>query len=517
MMASMYRTASEKVKKISELSHIAGRLKKEGKKIVLAFGVFDLIHPGHIRHLAAAKKHGDVLFVIIPDDRFVGKGPGWPIFHQNLRSEVLASIGLVDYVGIVSSRSAAPAIAAIEPDIYAKGPDKKPMRKRRQLPASTGEEEKALVSYGGKVVYTDDELVFSSSQLINRYLDVYPPKTKSFLAQFKKRYSAEEIIEQLYRLKKLSILVVGDAIIDQYVYSDPMGKSTKEPITVHKFISEESFAGGTLATANHLAALSGAVTLVTLLGSKRSFEPFVRRHMRPHVKLKLFYQDRSDTLIKRRYIDQTTKQKLFQISYIKDDLPLGPVEQRIVTYIKTELSKYDMVIINDFGHGLLSKKIIRAIYSKAKYIALNVQANSANYGFNIITKYPRAHYVCIDEMELRLATHNRYGELPILIKRIFSKLSADQMIITRGPHGANSYSVKTGLLSVPALTQLVIDRVGAGDALYAISAPCIYTGMDLEVATFVGNVAGALQVATIGNKYPIGFDDLVNFITRLLK
>lgn len=505
-----------KIKTLSQLSRIVKKLKNEGKTIVHCHGVFDLIHPGHIRYFTSAKKHGDILMVTLVADLYVKKGPDRPVFTQELRSEVLASIELIDYVTIVNSSSAIDTIKLVRPHVFVLGPQKTINKKNSHADHVLDDVKAAVRLVGCKLIVTDD-ISFSSSHLINTYLDVYPPKTKEFIQAFRKKYSDELIIAKLSELQKLKILVIGDTIIDQYVYSKPLGKSTKEPIVVHKFLEEESYAGGTLATANNVGALCDTVTLVTLLGEKKSYEHFVRQHMRERIKLKLFFHKDIRTIVKRRYIDEVTKQKLFQISYIDDDVRLSVIERSMVVYLKAEIPKYDFVIINDFGHGVLTKKIIRAIYSKAKYVALNVQANSANYGYNIVTKYPRANFICIDEQEIRLATHNRYEDLPNLIKRVFAKMKCQHMIITRGPYGSNSYSTETGLLHVPALTQKVVDRVGAGDALFAISSPCIYAGMDLLSSTFLGNIAGAMQVATIGNKTPIDSDELMKFITRLLK
>ena len=93
---------------------------------------------------------------------------------------------------------------------------------------------------------------------------------QDFLSSFRRKRSAESIIKELHSLRSLKILVIGDAIIDQYLYTSPMGKESKEPLVVHRHEGEELFAGGTLATANHVSALSNHVTLVTLLGKSPS-------------------------------------------------------------------------------------------------------------------------------------------------------------------------------------------------------------------------------------------------------
>lgn len=513
----MKATSSSKIKNLRNLARIIKRLKKAGKKIVLCHGVFDLIHPGHIRHFMSAKKYGDILVVSITADKYVKKGPGRPVFNQSLRSEVLSSIEVIDYVTIVSSFSAIEVIERIKPDYYVKGPDYKKRKENIQIPRKLESEEEAIRKNGGKLIYTEDNVIFSSTKLINDHLDIYPAKTKKYLESLRNTYGADYILDKLAFLKDTKIMVIGDAIIDQYHYCFPTGKSSKEPIIVHQYISDESFAGGVLATANHLSALSQHIHLVTLLGKKRSFETFIKRHIKQNIKTKFFYRRDANTIIKRRYLDAFTRQKLFQISYLKDEFIDKKLENEILLYLRKEIEKYDLVVVNDFGHGLMTDKIIRFISSKAKYLALNVQANSANYGFNVITKYPRAHYVCIDDLEMRLATHDKYGEVQELIRKVYKKLRCDFMIVTKGPHGSIGYSENLGFTLAPALTERIVDRVGAGDALFAITSPLVYAKIERDLVPFIGNVAGALQIQTVGNKTPIELNDIVRFITRLLK
>lgn len=513
----MNNPIQEKIKKLRELAKIAKKLKKEGKKTVLCHGVFDLVHPGHIRYLHSAKKQGDILVVSLTADKYVKKGPGRPIFNQNLRAEVLSSLENVDYVTIVESETAIEAIKKIKPDVYVKGPDYKKRKQNILIPRKLEEEEAAIQSVGGKLIFTEDEIVFSSSRLINEYLDLYPIKTRDYLEDLKQKYTADYILDRLASLRKIKVLVIGDAIIDQYHYCLPMGRSSKEPVMVHQYISEETFLGGTLMTANHVASLSSQVALLTVLGKEKSFKNFILRHLKKEVSPVFFHQPNHQTIIKRRFLDAFTKQKLFQLSVLKDDLLAEKIEKEVVGFLKKEIKNYDLVIVNDFGHGMMTEKIIRLICQKANFLALNVQANSANYGFNIITKYPKAEFICIDTQELRLATHDRYSGLPILIKKIYKKMRCNDLIVTKGADGSISFSKEMGFLETPALTERIVDRVGAGDALFAICAPCIYASFERDLISFVGNVAGALHVQIVGNKKPVEFGEMAKFIARLLK
>ncbi len=336
-----------------------------------------------------------------------------------------------------------------------------------------------------------------------------------FLSSFAKRHSAASIIDQLTKLRSLKILIIGDAIIDQYQYTSPMGKESKEPLVVHRHEGEELFAGGALATVNHTASLVGQLTLVTLLGRSPSYESFIRGHVKKGVRLKFFYRDGS-TIVKRRFIDRFTNQKLFQVSEIWNDMIAPGLEKTVASYLARELPRYDAVLVNDFGHGFLTAKLIRLICRKAKILCLNVQANSANYGFNIVTKYPRADIVTTDIHEIRLATHDRYGDILALAKKVARHLHTRTLVVTRGPYGSTGYTREKGFVDVPAFTERIVDRVGAGDALFSIISPCLVNGMELSSALLVGNAAAAINIQTVGNKTPIEFKDLTQFISRLV-
>ena len=225
----------QKIKTLKQLAKITGKLKQTGKKIVHCHGVFDLLHPGHIYHFRSAKKYGEILVITITADKFVKKGPGRPAFNEDLRAEVLAALEIVDYVAMVNSDSAISAIDKIKPNYYVKGPDYKNRKINPNLPRKLGSEQSAVEKYGGKLIFSDDEIIFSSSHLLNEHFDAYPESTKKYLQSLRKTYTSDQIIDQLLMLKDKKILVIGDTIIDEYQYTRPLGKSSKEPVLVHIF------------------------------------------------------------------------------------------------------------------------------------------------------------------------------------------------------------------------------------------------------------------------------------------
>jgi rfaE bifunctional protein kinase chain/domain/rfaE bifunctional protein nucleotidyltransferase chain/domain len=503
----------KKIKKLSELKGIVRELKKQNKKIAHCHGVFDLIHPGHIRHLAAAKKEADVLIVTVTADPFVKKGPGRPIFNHNLRAETLASFSSVDYVAVNHALTATNCIKLIKPNFYVKGQDYKDRSK--DITGKISEEEEAVESVGGKLVFTND-ITFSSSKLINEHLQVFPDETRKYLKYIASQYPIDYIFAALDSLKKLKTLVIGEAIIDQYHQCEGMDKSRKSNVVVYKYISEESFAGGALAIANHIAGFSKDVTLVTMTGTDhKSFTSFLHRKMKPNVKIVNFQRQDGQTIIKRRFIN--SNQKLFEICYFNDNPIDKELERQVLLKLSDIIRNYDLVIVSDFGHGFLTDNLVKTICKKAKFLAVNTQTNGANMGFNFITRYSKVDYAALDELEVRYAAHNKTDALSSVMKQVAGKINCKNMVITRGYLGALSLTNKNQLISVPAFATNVIDPVGAGDAFFAFTAPLAAKGVAQDLVVFIGNAVGALAVQIICNRDPVDPIDLKKFITAILR
>lgn len=154
-----------KILEIEELADRINALKGEGKKVVYCHGCFDLMHPGHIKYLQVSKKMGDALVVTVTPDRYVDKGPGRPVFNQDLRAESVAALECVDLVAINKWPTAEETLRLLRPDIYAKG------QEFENLEDKTGkiQREYAVVQEIGAEIRFTREIVFSSSELFKKY------------------------------------------------------------------------------------------------------------------------------------------------------------------------------------------------------------------------------------------------------------------------------------------------------------------------------------------------------------
>ena len=279
----------EAAKKIIRAENISKELEAHRPhcKVVQCHGVFDLLHIGHIKHLQRAKNFGDLLVVSITADRFVNKGPGKPYFSEYLRAEALASLTCVDYVVINHHLTAIEPIQTIRPGFYVKGIEYQDSV--ADITGKISEEEEAVKSVGGQLIFTKD-IVFSSSTLLNRFFSPFSQEVMSYLDQFKAKYPVADILNYFEGCKKLKVLLVGEAVIDIYHYGEAIGKSGKEPILVTKYHREEVYIGGVLAIANHLSNFCAEVTCMTMLGEKGEYEEFIRDRLNPIVYMICHYK-----------------------------------------------------------------------------------------------------------------------------------------------------------------------------------------------------------------------------------
>ncbi len=515
----MLKPLAYKAAKILSFDELREQLRKErekGTKVIQCHGVFDLLHPGHIRHFREAKNIGGVLIVTLTPDRFVNKGPGRPAFTETLRLEAIAALEDVDFVVLNDSPDAVSAIRKIQPHFYVKGMEYS--NASEDVTGKISEEKEAVESAGGSIYYTND-IVFSSSSLLNRYFDSHSPRVLEFINELKQEFSSAEILHKIEALSDLKVLVIGDAIIDEYQYTNPLGQSGKGIHMVARCGHKETFLGGALIIANHVAQYAKEVTLVSALGKECPHLAFIEKNLDPKVVPHFTYLEETTTLIKKRYVlkDGKTLTKLFETYSGHQENLKGEQTEEIIQFLNATASEYDLVLISDFGNGFTNPQIIDTLSDIDAFTALNTQTNSGNRGFNAVTNYRRADYISLNEPELRLSAHDRQSSVEGIMTDICQIMDCRALSVTRGVNGVISLSSDGEFVQVPALMTDTVDRVGAGDCYLALSALCLAKGYSNKLASFIGSVAAAISVQMTGNQEPIKKIPLCKFITRLMK
>lgn len=502
-----------KIHALEDLVPLLDQHRAEGRRIVHCHGVFDLLHIGHVRHFEQARKLGDVLVVTLTPDRFVNKGIGRPAFTESLRAEFLASLGCIDYVAINRWPTAVDTIRLLRPHVFAKGSEFKNLQ---DTIGHVSQEGDAIREIGGEIAFTED-IVYSSSALINQYMSQYPDHVREYLGEFAGRYSAEDVLTPLRAAENLNVLVVGEAIIDEYAYCEAIGKSGKEPVLATRYLGADRFGGGALACANHTASFVNRVDVLTMIGADGDEEEFIRGVLKPNVGPLFVEKPNSPTIVKKRYVERYLSQKMFEVYRMNDEALGAQADADLCDRLRSLLPNYDLVIVADYGHGMMTPNAIQTLCTHAKFLAVNTQSNAGNHGFNMISKYPRADYVCLAQREVALETRSQRLTSDAMVRHVAEKLHCPRVMMTQGSGGTLYFNAPETIHRVPALATKVVDRVGAGDAVLCATALCAAMGASPEIVPFLGNVVGAEAVTILGNQRSIERIPMYRHVECLLK
>lgn len=479
-------------------------LRAQGKTIVQCHGTFDLIHPGHIIHLEEAKALGDILVVTFTDDNHVNKGPGRPYFNDVLRCKSLAALESVDYVIAIPHHAAVEAIELVKPNIYCKG--KEYERPENDVTGNIHDDVKTVSKYGGEIKYVGS-IVFSSTKMINNHFGIASDDAKSFCQQLADRYTPTRFRDYIERFTQLKILLIGDIIFDRYTHVSIQGLTTKNRSLSSRFINEETQPGGALAVYRHLKQFCPRIDFLSLLGQEPWAQELIHTYISPEEDHIIRLHDFT-SIVKQRFIETRRRSaevgKVFSINYIDEHHPNGDTQYKVCKKIDDIIKNYDAVFVTDFGHGLMQTPVRELVQEKANYLALNCQTNSNNHGYNIISRqYYRANCFTVDEQELCLSCGQREPNHAQELHKLLDRLNSDNGWITRGAKDAVGIDVEQNTAFCPILEHQTIDTVGAGDAFFSVAALAARCEIPIDMATFMGQLAGAQAVKILGNSTSI--------------
>ena len=510
---------SKKIKRREEFEEIREELRKEKKKVVLCHGVFDLLHYGHIEHLQEAKAQGDVLVVSITAAKYVNKGPGRPYFNDQQRMSFLSNLECVDYVLLSEAITVHEIVKVVKPDIYVKGQEYASVK--NDVTGNIVSEQEIVEEYGGRIYFTHGE-IYSSTKLLNNFFGALPENVIETSRRLRNKYGKEiveksrEIVESF---EKLKVLVIGDIIIDKYIFCKVQGLTMKDAAMSTRYDFEEIYAGGALAIAKHISNFAGQVTMLSMMGMETEISTYILKTMSP-VECRIVQEKNFITPIKQRYLKRHPLRqeydKLFSVNNLLEMEKMREINRsNLYRNIEQMAEENDIVVVCDYGHGLLDEKAIRLIEEKAKYLAVNCQTNSSNHGMNIITKYKRADAFVVDETELNLAMVQTMEDKATSLRKLSERLKSKYAWVTLGANGALGKREEEEA-QIPAITLHVKDTVGAGDAFYSLAALCAVREAPIDIATLISNVAGAIKTNTVGNSKAVEKVSLLKFLNTIL-
>ena len=415
----------------------------------------------------------------------------------------MAAIDSVDYVAINNTPTAVNLIKIFKPNFYCKGKDYKDFKK--DITGEIKNELKELKKFKGKLIITE-ELTFSSSRLINKSTNFFSTRQKKTLKKISKKFDFNSIKKNIDNFNKLKILVIGETIIDQYNFCEAVGKSGKEPMLVLKEIKNDQYLGGVLSIAKNLAQFSKKISVISILGEKKEFLREINSNLNNNIKTKFLFKKNSPTIVKKRYVDNLSKNKIIGMYKINDEILSKNDELVLNNILLKDLNKYDLVIVSDYGHGMISKKSAEIICKKSKFLAINAQVNASNIGFHTIRNYKNFNTLIINEKEIRHEMRDKISKTEILMNKLSKQKNIKNIIVTMGASGSVLYCKKEKkFYYADAYAHKTVDKVGAGDTMLSLIGPSI------------GSLGAAQSVETIGNKETVNKLKILKTLESILK
>lgn len=480
------------------------RKRYKDKKIVFVYGKFEILHPGHLRLLKFAKESGDVLIVGVFADSM-----GKYYIPEELRLEaVQASI----FVNESFLLDIAPedAIQKLHPDVVVKGSE----HEERYNP-----EIEVLKSYGGKLLFSSGDIRFSSLSLLQDEFRKRQTTTIQKPISYLKRHKIEtdKIISTINQFNNLSVLVIGDTIIDEYITCDPLGMSQEDPTIVVSPISSDIFLGGAGIVAAHAAGLGAKVDFFTVLGEDH-YATITEGKLKEYgVNAKIYKDSSRPTTLKQRF--RANRKTLLRVNHLKQHHISIELQDKIVEELQSIVASKDLIVFSDFSYGCLPQRLIDKITQIGLSHKIMMVADSQSSSqTGDISKFQYMNLVTPTEREARLGVNDFESGLIVLAEKLRQKSHIKNVFITLGSEGVLIHADRLGNAEDSWITDQILalndspkDVAGAGDSLLISSSMAIVAGANIMEGAYIGSLAAACQVSRVGN-LPLEKNDLLSKI-----
>ncbi len=482
-------------------------------KVGLVHGVFDIMHIGHIEYFKSARKLCDKLIVSVTTDKFVNKGDRRPAFTIQDRIKVLESIKYIDQVIVSKDSTAVNQILKIRPDFYIKGKDYKDLIKNPDT--NLKKEIDAIEKIGGKFVITNTKLK-SSSRILNEQFNFLDKKVINFLKKINIENFQKKLKSVLFTKNNLTNLVIGEPILDKHTYVSVNGRSQKTNAISTSIVNSKEYGGGIILPVNFLNQFYENVD--TIFFNNRLNSKIIKKYVNKKTYIHNINNKNTKIIIKERFIDNYVKNKLFQINhnetFILDDI----ASKEYLKKIKKKITKFNNIIIFDYGYGYFSEKLIKFLSKYKKKLLINCQTNSSNFGYNLISKYSGGKILCIDETEFRLSLRNKTEDvkkLLLLNKKIIKNYEI--FIVTMGSFGCYVCS-KNKIEYIPTIIINTKDTTGCGDIFFASFIYFHSTKkFSLKECAFLSHIASGIHAKSEGNESQITKDSFFKIAQTIIK
>ena len=486
---------SHKIKTANEIKKIIGDRPRK-LEVIMCHGVFDIVHPGHIRHMVYAKTKAKILIASLTSDKYVKKGNLRPYVPEDLRAINLAALEIVDYVLIDHNETPIKSLKIIKPDYYAKGYE----YYAKTITPKTEEEVKTLEKFGGEIIFTPGDIIYSSTSLLNiSSPSIGSEKLLSIMENEKIRF--KDLKNTIKDFKNKKVHVVGDTIVDSFTICSMIGGMTKTPTMSLKFEKKLDFVGGAAIVAKHIKAAGANVNFSTVLGNDK-YKNFVLNSLKNSKIIPMAIIDRMrPTTNKNAIISEDYR--LLKL----DTLDSSSISDRMIKKINKQIlsTKSDALVCSDFRHGIFNKKTIPQILNGVPKNIYKVADSQVASRWGNILDFKDFDLITPNEKETRFSLGDQDSILRPLANTLYNKARCKTLILKCGSRGIvvcrSEKKTKNfrPFFALDTFAETVIDPVGAGDALLAYSTLGMLSSKNEVIAAILGNVAAAIVCSQNGN------------------
>lgn len=465
-------------------------------------GVFNVLHPGHLRLLRFSKECGQQLVVAVLSDRLAGKSAHVP---ELLRLEAVRSVSWVDEA-ILIDEPVTEILSRLRPHVVVKGKE----HENRLNP-----EAEVLESYGGRLLFGSGEVAFSSVDLLRKEFSAHNLKSILVPSDYLDRHGIKpsRLASLLKSFRNLHTCVVGDLIIDEYITCQPLGMSQEDPTIVVTPVDSNRFLGGAGIVAAHAAGLGTSVRFISIGGSDEP-RAFAQEQLAGvGVTADLIVDESRPTTLKQRF--RSKGKTLLRVSHLHQGAISRSLQSRILEILDDAMAGMDLLVFSDFNYGCLPNPLVDRVIEMAKHRKVMLAADSQSSSqVGDIARFRGMDLLTPTEREARISTRNREDGLVVLAEDLRRQSGARNILLKLGEDGllihANDRDDPEGWLTdrVPALNDSPKDVAGAGDSLLIAGALTLAAGGTIWEAACMGSLAAAIQVGRVGNT-PIKYDELM--------
>ena len=472
------------LKKIKNLDFFK-QYKRIKKKIVMCHGAFDVLHVGHLNYFKSAKENGDILVVSVTSAKNINKGHNRPINNDIDRLTALSFIDIIDFVILDKNETAENIISIIKPDFFVKGLDYK-----KKEDKNLSKEKNITHKYGGKLIFTSEK-IYSSSKIINNF--TIPEILKKEINTIRSDLNQIEINDLFAKFKNLKILLIGEAIEDEYIYTDYLGRPSKENVLATVSKAKTKVLGGVFGTYRALQSLGiKKIDCLTTL-NKKTKSSLKKIDKELEFSNSIIFTEK-ENIIKTRFVNKSHYKinKLFEIYNHKNISIEKKVKNKILSFLKNKINNYDLIMVNDYGHGLIDDDIMKNIVTTKRFLCINTQINAGNFGFNLITKYKKASFICLNEKEAQAAAVENSTDYEKILKNLKKKIICDTWCVTLGSEGSLIKHKNLKYYQLNAISNQIVDTISAGDMFFGIASIFWFVTKSKKKTLLIANLAGII-------------------------